>query len=779
MERAGRGKRVSSVCYGSPVQSNGLTSLDPLWSSISTASVIAVGDEILLINDDLRHCVPTSIKIDSVAEEVEQQKSNNDLVFVFGGVGPLHSDVSVAGVAKAFGVRLAPDEEFEERLRQFIGEHYTGDRNEMAQLPEGISELLHHELLPVPLIKCENVIVLSATNVTELDQQWDCLLELSGENGPVVLKKPFMSKQLTVQLPDFKKLSSNKVEGEKIICGLHTDGAVEKLDLVHSLSVLWGRARKLPPYLRKQVGIVIGWKKAPRFYIELFGSNASVDGRKSSKTSITFQGVGGGPVANLRALTNLGPFGLAFPYLQNRPSIFKMLSDKGLFANDPHVLCNLRFVDLGFFCAFSIFYSRARYPSKNSCDSTLRETGQVSLLTKFGWARASNIDTGFENGMAELLKNRAKDYDSPWSQVTTREKKKKLDVFTGALVQTDANRANTTLIRRHPREDLMRRNSFFHYGSSGIFGPDEMSFPAPRRNFRSSFRRNDRRAFPENPRDCHPGGCVDAAVPSIKRKRPFDCVNYWHLDAAGTMPSTSRCFYPVPASVRADSLPKRDRGELRRDDGDQAFMSRDEIERCSPSRKDGIDVMRETHLRYSYCAFLQNLGMRLELPQTTIGTAMILCHRFFVRRSHACHDRFLVATAALFLAAKSEETPCPLNTVLKVSYEICHKQDLTFFPYLLPADWFDQYRERVLEAEQMILTTLNFELNVQHPYIPLTAVLNKLGLSQTALVNLAWNLVNEGCFLYNRAFIVVHHGNYLLVLVPLSKVHPRYGAGVM
>lgn len=43
------------------------------------------------------------------------------------------------------------------------------------------------------------------------------------------------------------------------------------------------------------------------------------------------------------------------------------------------------------------------------------------------------------------------------------------------------------------------------------------------------------------------------------------------------------------------------------------FMSRDEIERCSPSRKDGIDVLMETHLRYSYCSYLQSLGMRLEL----------------------------------------------------------------------------------------------------------------------------------------------------------------------
>lgn len=44
----------------------------------------------------------------------------------------------------------------------------------------------------------------------------------------------------------------------------------------------------------------------------------------------------------------------------------------------------------------------------------------------------------------------------------------------------------------------------------------------------------------------------------------------------------------------------------------------------------------------------------------------------------------------------------------------------------------------------MILTTLNFELNVQHPYASLTSTLDKLGFSRTVLVNLALNLVSEG-----------------------------------
>ncbi|KAK3027234.1 hypothetical protein RJ639_041652 [Escallonia herrerae] len=238
-------------------------------------------------------------------------------------------------------------------------------------------------------------------------------------------------------------------------------------------------------------------------------------------------------------------------------------------------------------------------------------------------------------------------------------------------------------------------------------------------------------------------------VPSLKRRK-FSASSWensgrpsFQFNARENASLTCINGSVLPAAPRPDTNAcKRDRSKFEEDD--VIFMSRDEIDRCSPSRKDGIDALQETHLRYSYCAFLQNLGVRLELPQTTIGTAMVLCHRFFVRRSHACHDRFLIATATLFLAAKSEETPCPLNNVLRASCEIFHKQDLSVLTYLLPVDWFEQYRERVIEAEQIILTTLNFELTVQHPYAPLTSILDKLGLSQSVLVNLALSLVSEG-----------------------------------
>ncbi|OIW11303.1 hypothetical protein TanjilG_20452 [Lupinus angustifolius] len=219
LERAGRVKKLSSTSGQLRADSNGLTGLDLHKNSMLTASIIVVGDEILFgtVEDQLGpylcrklHSVGWSVlqlsvvhnNIDSVAEEVEQWKSTCDTVFIYGGVGPLHSDVTLAGIAKAFGVRLAPDEEFEEYLRHIIGDQCTGDRNEMAQLPEGITELLHHDKLSMPLIKCQNIIILNATNVSELESQWDCLIELTKSCDMLTLLEPYVSKQVTTNLSD-------------------------------------------------------------------------------------------------------------------------------------------------------------------------------------------------------------------------------------------------------------------------------------------------------------------------------------------------------------------------------------------------------------------------------------------------------------------------------------------------------------------------------------------------------------------------------------------------
>ncbi|KAL9233112.1 hypothetical protein vseg_008147 [Gypsophila vaccaria] len=182
----------------------------------------------------------------------------------------------------------------------------------------------------------------------------------------------------------------------------------------------------------------------------------------------------------------------------------------------------------------------------------------------------------------------------------------------------------------------------------------------------------------------------------------------------------------------------------RPEDGSRWYFSRKEIEENSPSRTDGIDLKKETYLRKSYCTYLQDLGMRLKVPQVTIAAAIIFCHRFYLRQSHAKNDRRTVATACMFLAGKVEETPRPLKDVILVSYEITHKKDPAAVQKIKQKEVYEQQKELILIGERVVLATLGFDLNVQHPYKPLVEAIKKFKVAQHALAQVAWNFVNDG-----------------------------------
>ncbi|KAL8145727.1 cyclin-T1-3-like [Apium graveolens] len=178
--------------------------------------------------------------------------------------------------------------------------------------------------------------------------------------------------------------------------------------------------------------------------------------------------------------------------------------------------------------------------------------------------------------------------------------------------------------------------------------------------------------------------------------------------------------------------------------GGQWYYSRKEIEENSSSRRDGIDLKKETYMRKSYCTFLQDLGMRLKVPQVTIATAIIFCHRFFLRQSHARNDRRTIATVCMFLAGKVEETPRPLKDVILVSYEIIHRKDPAAAQRIKQKEVYEQQKELILMGERVVLATLGFDLNVHHPYKPLVEAIKKFGVAQNALAQVAWNFVNDG-----------------------------------
>ena len=141
--------------------------------------------------------------------------------------------------------------------------------------------------------------------------------------------------------------------------------------------------------------------------------------------------------------------------------------------------------------------------------------------------------------------------------------------------------------------------------------------------------------------------------------------------------------------------------------------------------KEGMTAEEEAMKRRKTCRFIEEAGTRvLKLPRVAVSTAMVFFHRFYAKHSFQQHDRFEVAVASIVLAAKTEESPKKLNTVLLE----CHKlkcrgmqQQRKGAPppptELDPkGEEFLKMKERILLLERVILHTIGFELSIDHPY---------------------------------------------------------------
>ncbi|KAL0314642.1 UNVERIFIED_CONTAM: Cyclin-T1-4 [Sesamum angustifolium] len=173
------------------------------------------------------------------------------------------------------------------------------------------------------------------------------------------------------------------------------------------------------------------------------------------------------------------------------------------------------------------------------------------------------------------------------------------------------------------------------------------------------------------------------------------------------------------------------------------YFTKEEIEERSPSRKAGIHLEHESHLRQLYCSYLQELGMELKVPQVTIATAIMLCHRFYMHQSHTKNHWQAVANASMFLACKAEDTPRWLKDLTVMAYKLMYRWDPSAQEKIRQREVYEKQKQIILLGEQLILVTVAFDLNIEHPYKPLVAALKKLEISQKEVVKVAWNFVND------------------------------------
>jgi molybdenum cofactor synthesis domain-containing protein len=141
-----------------------------------TAGIVVIGNEILsgkvtdtnspFMARELRKLGVTLLRIATIPDDVgviattvREFAARYEVVFTSGGVGPTHDDVTMEGVAAAFGRKVVRHPELDRRLREYLGANANEARMRMADTPEG-AELIADQRLGFPTIKCQNVYVL-------------------------------------------------------------------------------------------------------------------------------------------------------------------------------------------------------------------------------------------------------------------------------------------------------------------------------------------------------------------------------------------------------------------------------------------------------------------------------------------------------------------------------------------------------------------------------------------------------------------------------------------
>lgn len=141
--------RVAVITVGDEILSGDITNTNATWLCERLTARGADVERVLVLPD----------RVADIARVVNETRAEYDAVVVTGGLGPTHDDVTMAGVAAAFGVPLS-----EHRAAvEWIEEHTDYARSDLAEgtthLPTG-AEMLPNEVGVAPGAAIGDVYVL-------------------------------------------------------------------------------------------------------------------------------------------------------------------------------------------------------------------------------------------------------------------------------------------------------------------------------------------------------------------------------------------------------------------------------------------------------------------------------------------------------------------------------------------------------------------------------------------------------------------------------------------
>lgn len=173
-----------------------------------TAGILVIGNEILsgkvtdanspylcrelrALGVDVERILTIPDDVQVIACEVRAMSAAYDLVFTSGGIGPTHDDLTMDGVAKAFGRKVVRSDSIAARIARAQGREPNESQLKMAMVPEG-SALVDAGDLWFPVVIVENVYVFPG--IPELlCKKFESIRERF-RGVPVLLKRVFVKR---------------------------------------------------------------------------------------------------------------------------------------------------------------------------------------------------------------------------------------------------------------------------------------------------------------------------------------------------------------------------------------------------------------------------------------------------------------------------------------------------------------------------------------------------------------------------------------------------------
>lgn len=159
-------------------------------------------------------------------------------------------------------------------------------------------------------------------------------------------------------------------------------------------------------------------------------------------------------------------------------------------------------------------------------------------------------------------------------------------------------------------------------------------------------------------------------------------------------------------------------------------------ELCALARG-AMSESKEQQIRFQACYWIRSVGEHLRFPVRTMGTAMVLFHRFHLFYPMADHFVFSdTAAACLFVACKMEDTQKKLREILLASYQVRHPNG----PEMnIESQTLEDQRKRLIGLERMVLETSCFDFRFRHPQRFIIKFARSMHLA-TEVAKLAWDV---------------------------------------